>query len=212
MVGDVTFWSLLADAETDQDRVETILKFATLASDGYDVQGQPTQKGLWAQDVDSLWRDGLAKPTLGGVQFSSKGHGIQWAATAGAAMAMARSISRQDASGKDKDVAGKVEQARDSLKTLLAMYGGVPASVLGGNYEAWRSGKADASFPGGSDTGLGWPCLRYLNVVDTAWTGLLLLYQASESDTVNEDANPFARPRNPVPTLEEYSCLPSSGR
>merc|ERR1712060_887285 len=84
-------------------------------------------------------------------------------------------------------------KARDALRRLLHMYGGVPASVLGGNFAAWQQRRGDLAhrrteagedlvfapslYPGGSDTGLGWPYLRYLATAPTAWAGLLFLLQ-----------------------------------
>ena len=49
----------------------------------------------------------------------------------------------------------KINAARDSLKHLLAAYGCVPASVLGGNIDAYMKNDHGAPYPGGSDTGAG---------------------------------------------------------
>merc|ERR1711920_647870 len=97
------------------------------------------------------------------------------------------------------DLSTYIRKSRDSLRRLLGMYGGMPSSVLGGNYAAWQSGERRTLFPGGSDTGIGWPYLRYLATAPTAWAGLLMLYQTSIGETVNENANPYARPREGVP-------------
>merc|ERR1719356_1838782 len=93
-----------------------------------------------------------------------------------------------------------IQAARGSIRTLLKLYSGIPSSVLGGTYVAWQSysqGKAQDP-PGGSDTGLGWPYLRYTATAPTAWAGLMLLYQFDSSTEVNEGANPYAAAA-PVP-------------
>merc|ERR1719323_2906116 len=107
-----------------------------------------------------------------------------------------------------------IEGARNSMKQLLTMYGGIPSSVVGGNYVAWTkfsNGKpvTDQNFPGGSDTGLGWPYLRYTATAPTAWAGLMLLQQADAGQPVNNDANPYLAPSQPVPPpSNDQSCLP----
>jgi len=99
-------------------------------------------------------------------------------------------------------------QVIDSLCRLLAMYGGVPASVLGGNMDAFRAKNHTAPYPGGSDTGISYTYLRYNHVASTAWTGLLLLYQANPSEPIDEAANPFATKVISVPEPNDLSCLP----
>merc|ERR1719210_3267373 len=113
-------------------------------------------------------------------------------------------------SGEEFGLPQRLQEARDSLRTLLKMYKGVPQSVLGGNYVTWQQGKSlGKKYPGGTDTGLGWPYLRYLGTVPTAWTGLALLYQPDVGQPVNPDANPYAVPSQPVPSTKDCSCLPS---
>merc|ERR1719323_2518440 len=105
-----------------------------------------------------------------------------------------------------------IEAARNSMKLLLNMYAGIPSSILGGNYPAWQAFSAhqqvDPKYPGGTDTGLGWPYLRYLATAPTAWTGLLLLYQFDASEPVVEDANPYAVPAKPIPKGSDSECIP----
>merc|ERR1711920_434492 len=105
------------------------------------------------------------------------------------------------------DLSTYIRKSRDSLRRLLGMYGGMPSSVLGGNYAAWQSGERRTLFPGGSDTGIGWPYLRYLATAPTAWTGLLFLYNTDEAAAVNEDANPYAPPLKSVPQETDLTCL-----
>merc|ERR1719464_1533293 len=105
-----------------------------------------------------------------------------------------------------------IEGARNSMKQLLTMYGGIPSSVVGGNYVAWQKFSAgkpvDPNFPGGSDTGMGWPYLRYTATAPTAWAGLMLLQQADMAQPVDENANPYEIPSTPVPgPSNDYSCI-----
>merc|ERR1719162_1533602 len=107
-----------------------------------------------------------------------------------------------------------IDSARNSMKQLLTMYGGIPSSVVGGNYVSWEKFSAgkpvlDPNFPGGSDTGMGWPYLRYTATAPTAWAGLMLLQQADGSQPVDENANPYEGPSSPVPPpCNDYSCIP----
>ena len=50
-----------------------------------------------------------------------------------------------------------------SIRQLLQAYQAVPASVLGGNINAYIKNDHAADYPGGSDTGIGWTYLRYPN-------------------------------------------------
>lgn len=58
----------------------------------------------------------------------------------------------------------RLEASRLSLRTLLKMYGAVPASVRGGNGDAYNAHNAYAPYPGGSDTGMGFSYLRMIHV------------------------------------------------
>jgi len=203
---DATFWNVLADADPTQANIDSALKFA-LQSPGPGQNGHPDETGLWVTDVDEYAPDG-SRPSLSGVRFSTSGNGGQWENTAGAVMAMAHYMQTY---GKDAfpDLAHCVEAARGSMKTLLKMYNGIPSSVLGGTYVAWQQFKdgADVSPPGGSDTGLGWPYLRYTATAPTAWAGLMLLHQFDATSPVDENANPYARPTSAVPTGSDSSCM-----
>lgn len=48
------------------------------------------------------------------------------------------------------------------------------------------------TFPGGSDSGLGWTYLRYPHVASTVWAALAVMYQFEEGAPVREMANPYA--------------------
>lgn len=122
-------------------------------------------------------------------------------------MAMVHYINSYGADGFP-GMSKHIESARGSIRTLLKLYGGIPSSVLGGTYVAWQSysqGQAQDP-PGGSDTGLGWPYLRYTATAPTAWAGLMLLYQFDSSTEVDEGANPYAA-TVPVPWQGDVSCL-----
>ena len=93
---------------------------------------------------------------LHGVRFTSGGNGIQWENTASACMAMCRFRSLYGDETSAGDLRPKIRAATDSIKHLLAVYGVVPASVLGGNIAAYQVNNFSAEYPGGSDTGIGW--------------------------------------------------------
>lgn len=73
----------------------------------------------------------------------------------------------------------RLEASRLSLRTLLKMYGAVPASVRGGNGDAYNAHNAYAPYPGGSDTGMGFSYLRMIHVASalplTARVGCFVL-------------------------------------
>ena len=207
VAADATFWNLLADADANKSRLTSALRFA-LESPGVDENGHPNTRGLWVRDEDRICT-GAPVPKLSGVRFTTWGNGVQWENTASAVMAMVHFRERYGEGAGVADLPRFVGEARDSLRKLLGVYGGVPSSVLGGNYAAWKVGERDTPYPGGSDTGIGWPYLRYLSTAPTAWAGLMLLHQADEGQPVNADANPYAPPARPVPEGRDCSCLPT---
>jgi len=206
VAADGTFWNLLADVDPNETRINAALAFA-LRKPGIDAHGRLDTRGLWVEDVDLIWTGSKQPPRLNGTRFSTWGNGVQWENTAGAVMAMVHYQAKYGI-GDSLDLPRYIQEARDSLRHLLGMYGGVPSSVLGGNYAAWQSGERRSLFPGGSDTGFGWPYLRYLATAPTAWAGLMFLHQASAADAVNESANPYAPPSQPVPSGTDATCIP----
>eukprot|EP00913_Durusdinium_trenchii_P026301 g24679.t1 len=96
---------------------------------------------------------------------------------------------------------------RTSLRTLLKTYGAVPASVRGGNGDAYNERNAYAADPGGSDTGMGFPYLRMIHVASTAWTGLAMIYQTSDEDEISVAGNPMKLSKS-LPPTDSY-CLPN---
>jgi len=209
---DATYWSILADADPNQQHIKSALQFAFRQPERK-ANGRYSIQGLWVTDEDSILPEGGVRSPpvqVSGTRFTTIGNGVQWEVTASAVMAMAHYQQKYD-TGADIGLPGHLEQARNSLRTLLAMYKGVPQSVLGGNYNMWKAHQF-GKYPGGTDTGLGWPYLRYLGTVTTAWTGLALMYQTDANGPVNEDANPYAVPKQPVPGGTDCSCLPPAAR
>lgn len=62
----------------------------------------------------------------------------------------------------------RLEAARVSLRTVLKTYGAVPASVRGGNGEAYNAHNPYSPYPGGSDTGMGFSYLRMIHIASAS--------------------------------------------
>ena len=62
----------------------------------------------------------------------------------------------------------RLTASRLSLRTLLKTYGAVPASVRGGNGEAYNAHNPYSPYPGGTDTGMGFPYLRMIHVASAS--------------------------------------------
>ncbi|CAK0899943.1 unnamed protein product, partial [Prorocentrum cordatum] len=213
VAADAQFWTLLAGADPGGWRAADAVWWALQRPEGPEGSREATQ-GMWESDADVVGagNDSVAAPRLNGTRFTNWGTGVQWEVTASATIAMVKS-GQQLGGEADPRLARRIDEARNSLYHLLVRYGGVPASVLGGNYEAWRRNLHHSAYPGGSDTGIGWSYFRYLHVASTAWTGLLLLYQADAASPVLEDANPLGLPAHAVPHgRADLSCLPPPPR
>jgi len=212
---DVQAWNFLAGVDPALDRKATSLSLVAKPSD---------QGGLWERDTDLIGGPGGAGAgdSYEGTRFSSYGAGVQWENAASSTLALLKataSVPEQElakAAGSAAVVKRMKEAAsagRDSLKRLLSVYGSVPASIRGGNYDMWalRTNPAlhNADYPGGSDTGLGWPYLRYPHVASTVWAGLALAYQFEEGGPVDEMANPYAAAEGFTDDIYERadSCL-----
>ncbi|CAE7433309.1 lacC [Symbiodinium natans] len=193
---DAQFWSFLADADPNHGAVGSAISWSIYSD------------WLWDTDVDTL-SGKQPPPQLHGTKFTSKGSGVQWEETAGAAMALAHFLYYHS-KGSDADfilqLKYRLTASRLSLRTLLKTYGAVPASVRGGNGNQYNLHNPYAPFPGGSDTGMGFTYLRMIHTASTAWTGLLMLYQATEDDPVFASANPM-RLDGEVP-VGGAGCLP----
>eukprot|EP00933_Yihiella_yeosuensis_P033531 TRINITY_DN27214_c0_g1_i1.p1 TRINITY_DN27214_c0_g1~~TRINITY_DN27214_c0_g1_i1.p1 ORF type:complete len:714 (-),score=112.68 TRINITY_DN27214_c0_g1_i1:635-2503(-) len=203
IAADAQFWNLLAEVDPQEER-----KIASLNS-----ALQPEKKGgMVALDQDKIANSNTstAGRKLRGLRFTNWGHGIQWENTASGVMAMKLFRHRFGPYLlKDVNLSNEIYEMQSSLTHLLDEYGSVPASVLGGNLKAWHKNNHSAEYPGGSDTGIGWTYLRYPHTAATAWTGLMLLFQAGSEHAVNEDANPFAPPKQQLPPLrKDTTCLP----
>ena len=218
---DAQFWNLLADADPVAARKAASMAFAV-----QEASAAAPARGLWATDTDRIGGAGGAGrgAVLQGVRFTTWGNGIQWENTASAVMAMAHYRRSYGNGGEEGGKEGpepqglgpKLGAARDSLKHLLAAYGCVPASVLGGNIDAYTKNDHAAPYPGGSDTGIGWTYMRYPHAAATAWAGLALMYQFDDADAISDDANPFAPPAAAVPSrggadAGGRACLPPEG-
>ena len=207
VAADAQFWSLLAGADPQYDRKATALAFAT-AEPKEDATGDASQLGLWTVDVDRI-----GNPSTGGgkgerregVRFTSWGNGAQWENSASAAMGLAHFGSLYPNASKELGavVTRRLNASRAALRGLLAAYGFVPASILGGNINAWIKNDHAAEYPGGSDTGIGWTYLRYPHVASSVWTGLLLLHQADDDEKLDPHANPFAPPEGKIASAAE---------
>mmetsp|Transcript_41530 Transcript_41530/g.57798 ORF Transcript_41530/g.57798 Transcript_41530/m.57798 type:complete len:146 (+) Transcript_41530:3-440(+) len=126
-------------------------------------------------------------------------------------MALAHFLYRHS-DGSDADfilqLKYRLNASRLSLRTLLQSYGAVPASVRGGNGQQYTLHDSYGPFPGGSDTGMGFSYLRMIHTASTAWTGLLMLYQTTEEDSVFEAANPMLISANAAVPVGGTECLP----
>ena len=195
---DGQFWNLLASVEPDADRV------------GKSVSWLIFSDAMWEYDKDFLSQVDPA-PILHGVRFTSKGFGIQWEETAGAVIALSHFLAYRSSGSEEefKDrLRQRLEASRLSLRTLLKMYGAVPASVRGGNGDAYNAHNAYAPYPGGSDTGMGFSYLRMIHVASTAWSGLALLGATLEGDPIWKGANPMKMSETETLPSGDTWCLP----
>lgn len=193
---DGQFWNVLAHAEPDPDRV------------GKSVSWLIYSDSIWEYDKDFLSKLDPA-PMLHGVRFTSKGFGIQWEETAGAVIALSHFLAFRSEGSEDgfkEQLQRRLTASRLSLRTLLKTYGAVPASVHGGNGEAYNAHNPYSPYPGGTDTGMGFPYLRMIHVASTAWTGLALMSRTTAADPVWSGANPM-RLSGRLPENDFY-CLP----
>jgi hypothetical protein len=187
---DVQTWGIAADLEPSKTNKREALRVVTADA----------PQGMWQEDIDHLGNNGKGRGQVyHGVRFSTGGHGVQWENAASTLIAM---VAYRDEHGDDIGLTRRIIQVRESLQRLLKVYGSVPASILGGNWDRWHtSGRHnhDQIFPGGSDTGLSWAYFRYPHTASTAWTGLALLMQGAEGQKVVLENNPYAKPRQRVP-------------
>lgn len=205
-------WNMLAEADAIAARKLESLKHAIR---------QSSEGGFFETDIDEMGNaNGVgAGDTVSGFRFSSNGDGIQWENTAAGVMALIK--YRNDypgAAAQLNNLDHGINTIRDSVRSMLAKYGSTLASVLGGNMKAYLSHDRQQRFPGGSDTGLGWTYLRYPHLSATMWTGMLLMMQADDSQSVNASANPYAPPVRPIPnpfaptaSANVLACLPPAG-
>lgn len=203
---DGQLWSLAAGVDPTEAHVSAALGFAMHEKGS--TSSSDRLQGLWETDVDLIGNNGAGQgDTYYGFRFTNWGNGIQWENTASGVIAM---IKYRAMYGEHYGVSEKINQARDSMKRLLTTYGSVPASVLGGNIDAWHRVRHQDPYPGGSDTGIGWTYLRYPHMASTVWTGFALMYQGADGDGIDNLANPYDPPATAVPgAVENGSCLPA---
>jgi len=204
---DGQLWQLAAGVDTNEAHISAALGFSLHEKDET-AHGRARLQGLWETDVDLIGNHGVGQgETYYGFRFTNWGNGIQWENTASGLIAMVRYRALY---GEHYGVTTKINQARDSLKRLLNVYNSVPASVLGGNIDAWHRVRHQATYPGGSDTGIGWTYLRYPHMASTVWAGFALMYQGADGDAIDDLANPYTAPTTAVPpAVENGACLPA---
>jgi hypothetical protein len=194
---DAQAWSTAAGADSDLGHQTHAMQYmTTLYGDG-----------LWEEDQDIIGNHGEQRGAkYQGVRFADGGAGVQFEVTSGAIMGMVEYQRR----GGTHDVSAHIHAGRDSIKRLLQVYRTVPPSVRGGNLDAHSWGDQYATYPGGSDTGLGWTYLRYGHTASIAWAGMLLLFQPNDGAPIDNEGNPFSAPSQPVPaaTQDNLHCLP----
>jgi len=203
---DAQTWNILADAAADENHRKNAMRWAL----------QPSQdSGMLFVDVDRMGNThGLGKgDTWTGFRFSSFGRGVQGENTAAGVMSM---VHFRDLFGVTDavDVTTAVNAMRDDLKKMLATYGSVLSSIRGGNAMSHAGDhNPNAEYPGGSDTGFQWKYLRYPHLASTAWTGMMLILQADDSQTLNTNGNPYAVPDGYIAdtnaAAQAQECLPS---
>lgn len=210
---DGAVWSVAAGADTEPNkqnkraerRQVAALKMITSENTMKQKRRLFARRGMLEVEPDEIGANGTGLRELyHGFRFSNRGHGIQWEITASAVVAFLEFDRKYGSSMFN--VSEFLPKPFASLKKLLRIYKGIPASLKGGNYNAYKSGKRHHKFPGGSDTGLGWSYFRYPHVAATAWTGFSLLMQKDDEGPVDGQGNPFAQPDPPVPRPETDQC------
>ena len=199
VAADAQFWSLLAGADPQYDRKATALAFAT-AEPKEDATGDASQLGA----VDGRRRSDRHPSTGGGkgerregVRFTSWGNGAQWENSASAAMGLAHFGSLYPNASKELAAvvtAASIRRAPRCARGLLAAYGFVPASILGGNIAAWIKNDHAATVPGGSDTGIGWTYIRRPHRRVVGVDGAVVAAPGRRRRDARPAANPFAPP------------------
>jgi len=207
---DAQMWNIAAGADPDLHHTQGAVDFALLERDN-----PYSEAGLFGTDVDQIGHQGQGVgEEYHGFRFSNKGNGIQWEITASSLIAMVKFKQENQGESWRVDNNGlrtKIKKSRDSIKKLLDVYGSVPSSILGGNHKRAASQHYFETFPGGSDTGLGWNYFRYPHLASTVWSGLALLNQGDDSARVDSTASPYSPPGQSVPEPGDCACLPQEG-
>merc|ERR1712232_158107 len=169
---------------------------------------KPSTKGGFLEANKDLIgnSDGVGRNDLYvGFRFSTRGNGAQWENSAGGVMSLIHYRAKYGEMIGSHNISIDIDQIGHSLRGMLRTYGSVLASTLGGNELSWQKHPGNAArsveYPGSSDTGFEWTCLRYPHTAATAWTGFFLLQQAVADEFVDRHANPYAPPASPVPNV-----------
>lgn len=207
---DGQMWNIAAGADTDLHHTQGAIDWSLRERDN-----PYSQVGFFGSDVDQIGNHGQgAGEVYHGFRFSNMGNGIQWEITASSLIAMVKFKEENQGESWRVDnnhIRSKITDSRDSIKKLLDVYGSVPSSVLGGNHKSAAHQHFMDDFPGGSDTGLGWNYFRYPHLASTVWSGLALLNQGSDHESVDIEASPYAVPNQAVPVPGNVQCLPQEG-
>ncbi|CAK9084308.1 unnamed protein product [Durusdinium trenchii] len=198
---DAQFWALLAGVENTKERQVSALE---------DSLQSVEDGGMLTTDEDLIGRANRSAGRVRGLRFTNWGNGAQWENTASAMMAMSMFQQKYGVDAlQGVELEDEIKGIRRSMLRILDTYGSIPASILGGNKQAWKKNEHAREFPGGSDTGIGWTYYRYPHVAANAWLGLALLHQPVEGGPVHQHANPYAVPLKPLPQVEKsLKCLP----
>jgi hypothetical protein len=209
---DGQMWNIAAGADSDLGHTQGAVDFALSERDN-----PYSEVGFFGSDVDQIGHQGQGVGEVyHGLRFSNKGNGIQWEITASSLIAMVKFRQEAWSQGEawrvdNNGMTSKIKKSRDSIKKLLDVYGSVPSSILGGNSKRAVAQHFMETFPGGSDTGLGWNYFRYPHLASTVWSGLALMQQGHEDESVDSEASPYATPNQAVPAPGNCACLPSEG-
>lgn len=213
---DAQMWNVAAGADLASDRVTSAFEFSLvevpppLEAENASYS-QIRLQGLFEQDVDYIGNAGKGVGEVySGFRFSNSGNGIQWENAAAALVAM---VKHREGSGHNaSELTDRIIKTRESVKKLLEVYGSVPASILGGNFQRYEQDESWKKNPGGSDTGMGWAYFRYQHLASTVWSGFSLMQQGNEGEKVDAESNPYAAPLTPVPSPGDTQCIPAASQ
>jgi len=206
---DAQMWNVAAGADDNKARAKASFAFTlkpSIKATGAWGEGKARLQGLFENNTDHVGYKGKGIGQMyHGFRFTNWGNGIQWENAASAVIGM---VKYRDEHGDDAGLTDKIVKVRNSLKRLLEVYRSVPSSVLGGNLKKYQKVQHWETYPGGSDTGMGWTYMRYPHLASTVWAGFALMQQAGEGLPVDSESNPYAPPHKAVPAAGPKQCIP----